>query len=259
MIEITPEDVTAQIWDLFDISQPTMPRAFNVLEGMTRGRILVDDPAHPTRAVVHEGTFGTLYFGGHVDESLLAALVDEFRQFGDVGIGCWLEDPLNEMLPPHPDYDGSTYYFPQREQSMDLAPLMQDLPAGMRLVLRNERLLEKSYDYELTLASFGSVEKVMEHTLGVMILDGDAVVCEAATGALTHGRIEVGVTTARTHRQRGLAAMACASLIRECEARGYSTWWDCAKQNIPSVKLAQKLGYVHGREYRYTLWAMHRI
>ena len=259
MIEISPEDVTAEIRGVFDISQPTMPRAFNVLEGVTRGQILVDDPAHPTRAVVHEEAFGTLYFGGHVDESLLAALVDEFRQFGDVGIGCWLEDPLNEMLPPHPNYDGSTYYFPQRAQSMDLAPLMQALPTGMRLVPRDEHLLKKSFDYTLTLASFGSVEKVMEQTLGVMILDGDALVCEAATGAPTHGCIEVGVTTARTHRQRGLAAMACASLIRECEARGYSTWWDCAKQNIPSVKLAQKLGYVQGLEYHYTLWAMHQI
>ncbi len=259
MIEIMPEDVTPEIRGLFDITQPTMPRAFNVLEGVVRGRILVDDPAHPTRAAVHEGTFGSLYFGGHVDESLLAALVDEFRQYGDVGIGCRLDDPLNEMLPPHPDYDGFTYYFPKRMQSTDLSPLIQNLPAGMRLVSRDERLLIKSFDYELTLASFGSVEKVMEQTLGVMILDGEAVVCEAATGAPTQGRIEVGVTTARTHRQRGFAAMACASLIRECEARGYSTWWDCAKQNIPSVNLAQKLGYIHGREYRYTLWEMHRI
>lgn len=255
MIEIPPEGVTTDIWALFDITNPTMPRAFNVLDGTMRGWILVDDPAHPTRAVVRDTEFGTLYFGGHVDESLLAALVDQFRQMGDVGIGCWLDDPLNDMLPPNPDYDGFTYSFPQRSQHVKLQPLIQDLPAGLRLVPRDARLFASSFDHAATLASFETVEQVMEQTLGMMILDGDTVVCEAATRAPTHGRIEITVNTAPSHRQRGLATMACASLIVECEARGYSTWWDCAKQNIPSVRLARKLGYIHGREYHYVMWS----
>jgi RimJ/RimL family protein N-acetyltransferase len=255
MIEITPENVTPDIWALFDGTQPTMPRAFNVLDGTMRGHILVDDPAHPTCAVVREREFGTLYFGGHVDQSLLDALVDQFRQFGDVGIGCWLEDPLNEMLPPKPDYDGFTYYFPQRTQHVKLQPLIKELPVELTLVWRDARLFASSFDYKATLACFGTVERVIQHTLGVMILDDGTVVCEAATGAPTHGRIEISVNTAPTHRQRGLAAMACASLIVECEARGYSTWWDCAKQNIASQKLAKKLGFQHGHEYHYVMWS----
>ncbi|MFT3890759.1 MAG: GNAT family N-acetyltransferase [Anaerolineales bacterium] len=254
MIEITPEDVTPDIWSLFDITQPTMPRAFNVLDGIARGTVLVDDPAHPTLAVVHEGSFGTLYFGGHVDQSLLDVLVEQFRQFGDVGIGCWLDDPLNEMLPPEPDYDGFTYYFPQRSQHVKLQPLIQNLPDGLTLAQRDAHLFTKSFDYASTLASFGTLEQVIAQTLGMMILDGETVVCEAATGAPTHGRIEIGVTTAPTHRQRGLASIACASLIVECEARGYSTWWDCAKQNIPSVKLAETLGFENRHEYHYVMW-----
>jgi L-amino acid N-acyltransferase YncA len=259
MIEITPEDVTADIWALFDSTNPTMPRAFNVLDGTMRGRILVDDPAHPTRAVVRETEFGSLYFGGHVDESLLDVLVDQFRQIGDVGMSCWLDDPLNEMLPPEPYYDGFTYYFPQRSQHVKLQLLIKDLPAGLTLAKRDARLFEKSFDYAATLACFGTVEQVTEHTLGVMILDGNSVVCEAATRAPTHGRIEITVNTAPSHRQRGLATMACASLIVECEARGYSTWWDCAKQNIASQKLAQRLGFQNGREYHYVLWSGHQI
>jgi len=80
------------------------------------------------------------------------------------------------------------------------------------------------------------------------------VVCEAATGAPTHGLIEVGVTTHESHRQRGLATIACASLITRCEAQGYKTWWDCAKQNLSSTRLARKLGYQNEREYRYIWW-----
>ena len=255
MIEIAPENVTSDIWALFDSTQPTMPRAFNVLDGTMRGTILVDDPAHPTSAVVRETEFGSLYFGGHVDQSLLDVLIDQFRQFGDVGISCWLDDPLNEILPPEPDYDGFTYYFPKRTQHVKLQPLIKDLPAGMSLAPRDAHLFASSIDYEATLACFGSVEQVMKHTLGVMILDGDTVVCEASTRAPTHGRIEISVNTAATHRQRGLASMACASLIVECEARGYSTWWDCARQNVASQNLAKKLGFLHGHEYHYVMWS----
>jgi RimJ/RimL family protein N-acetyltransferase len=83
------------------------------------------------------------------------------------------------------------------------------------------------------------------------------VLCEAATGAPTHGRIEVGVTTAEAHRQRGFATITCATLIALCEAQGYGTWWDCAKQNTPSARLARKLGYQNQQEYRYVWWAKH--
>jgi RimJ/RimL family protein N-acetyltransferase len=148
-----------------------------------------------------------------------------------------------------------TLYFPERSPHVALAALMQPLPEGHALAPRDARLFELSPDYDSTLAAFGTVDDVLRHTLGVSLLHDDAVLCEAATGAPTHGRIEVGVTTAEAARRRGFATAACARLIAMCEARGYATWWDCAKQNIASVRLAHRLGYQSGREYRYVWWA----
>jgi RimJ/RimL family protein N-acetyltransferase len=253
MIIIPHQQITPEILALFDLNKPTMPRAFNVLEGITRGEILVDDPTQPTWAVVREATYGTLYIGGKMSASLLASIVEYFRKNGEVGIGCWLDDPLNEMLPLNPNYDGRTLYFTERSTRNNQE--MVQLPAGYRLVPRDEHLFSKSFHYEATLASFGNVENVLQHTLGVVILHDDIVICEAATGAPTHGRIEIGVTSAEAYRQKGLATLACTRLIELCEAQGYSTWWDCAKQNIPSTKLARKLGYQNEREYRYVWWA----
>jgi len=255
MLEITSYEVTTKILSLFDITKPTMPRAFNVLDGTMCGQILIDDASHPEWAVFRDGVYGTLYFGGQINKSLLETLVTHFRQIGEVGIGCWLDDLLNEMIPYQPDYDGFTLYFAERSKRVLLKPLLNHIPEGIRLAHRDEQLFKKSFDYESTLVAFGSVEYVMKHTLGVMLLEGDTLICEAATGAPTHGHIEVGVTTAESYRQRGFAAMACASLIRECEERGYFTWWDCAKQNVASARLAKKLGYENGREYRYAWWA----
>lgn len=153
---ITHQEVTPELLALFDITKPTMPRAFNVLEGLNREHILIDDPVRPSSA--------------------------------------------------------------------------------------DEQLFPRSFDYQSTLDLFGNVENVLRHTLGVVILHGDTLVCEATTGAPTNRWIEAGVTTAEPFRRQGLASIACARLIELCEEKGYHTWWDCAKQNTPSVKLAKKLG-----------------
>lgn len=253
LIDITHEQVTPEILALFDITKPTVPRGFNVLEGVNRGQILVDDLKRPFAAVVRDGMYGTLYFGGNVNSSQVTSVVHHFRGMGEVGIGCWPDDPLNEMIPTDFDYDGRTYYFTERDSSVDGQNIQ--LPARYSLLPRDEALFRRSFDYESTVDLFGSLENVLRHTLGVTILDGDTLVCEAATGAPTQGWIEVGVTTVEAYRGQGFANIACAHLIDLCEAQGYKTWWDCAKQNTPSVKLAKKLGYQDDPEYRYVWWA----
>ena len=253
MQEMAADQVTPNLMALFDFTKPTMPRAFNVLEGTTRGHIVADDPSDPTWAVVRDGTYGTLYFGGKIDASVVAYIVKRFRPIGEVGIGCWLDDKLNEMIPSDHQYDGRTLYFRERaSNSNDL--VNTQFPSGYTLSVRDEALFQRSFDYESTLISFGSVEAVMRETLGMVILHNNEIACEAATGAPTHGWIEVGVTSAESHRRRGLATIACAHLIEACEAKGYKTWWDCAKQNVPSVRLAHRLGYQNEREYRYVWW-----
>jgi RimJ/RimL family protein N-acetyltransferase len=160
------------------------------------------------------------------------------------------------MIPADPEYDGRTLYFTERSRS--IKPQTQ-LPEGYTLAVRDRQLFQQSFDYESTVAAFSTEENVLKHTLGMVILHEDKVVCEAATGAPTHGRIEVGVTTHEAHRELGLASVACMLLVEMCEANGYETWWDCAKQNTPSVKLARKLGYQREQEYRYTWWSAYKI
>ncbi len=134
---------------------------------------------------------------------------------------------------------------------------MRQFPFEYTLMPRDKWLFAQSFDHDATLAAFGTLENVLRSTIGVVLLQDDVVLCEAATGAPTHGRIEVGVTTVEAYRQRGFATITCANLIMACEAQGYATWWDCAKQNTPSARLARKLGYQNEQEYRYVWWAKH--
>lgn len=255
MRPITVHEVTPAITALFDITSPTMPRAFNVLDGIIPGEILVDNQAQPAWAIVRDEIYGTLYPGGEFTPALLARLVDDFRAKGDVGIGCWPDDPINRMLPPNPEYDGIAVYFTNRSAAITRAVMALPLPPGYSLVLRGQGNIAQSLEYESLIAIFGNVANILHRTLGVFLLHGSEVACEASTGVATHGQIEIGVTTAEPYRQRGLATIACARLIALCEQQGDATWWDCAKQNVASVRLARRLGYQNEREYRYVQWA----
>jgi RimJ/RimL family protein N-acetyltransferase len=254
MLTITHQEVTPEILSLFNLDKPTMPRAYSILEGITSGQIVVDDPIHSHWAGAREAIYGTVYLGGQITHSLLPSILNHFFQFGGIGIGCWLDDPLNQILPPNPDYDGFTLYFTKRFLENTLQSLIQQLPSGYTLASRDEHLFAQSVDYESTLRSFGSIESVMRYTFGVALIQENLLLCEAATGAPTQGLIEVGVTTNENHRQKGFAIIVCAKLIEICESQGFSTWWDCAKQNTPSVRLARKLGYHDEKEYRYVWW-----
>jgi RimJ/RimL family protein N-acetyltransferase len=255
MLQILPEQVTPALYALFDPDMPTMPRAFTVLDGQITGQIITDDPAHPTWGAVYHASFETLYLGGTVDAALVHQLVDRLRQSGTVVLSRWPDDPLLALLPPQPDYDGRTLYFPNRSRDTRLELYLQQLPAGYELRRMDSQLFERSLDRDSSLAAFGSAEQVLAKSLGFFLMHGDEILCEAATGPVALGRIEVGVTTHEAYRGRGYATIACARLIQACEEQGYATWWDCAKQNVASVALAHKLGYRDEREYRVLAWS----
>jgi RimJ/RimL family protein N-acetyltransferase len=254
MLQISPYQVTPALRSLFDPDMPTMPRAAHVLDGHIAGRIITDSPAHPTWGAVYEATYGALYLGGTFDATLVRRLVDDLRQTGDVLICRWPDDPLLQLLPPQPRYDGWTLYFPNRSRDTGLETYIEQLPAGHELRYRDAALFQRSLDRDSSLAALGSVEQVLAKSLGFFLMRGDEILCEAATGPAALGRIEVGVTTHEAHRGRGYATIACARLIQACEEQGYETWWDCAKQNVASTALARKLGYQNEREYRVLAW-----
>jgi RimJ/RimL family protein N-acetyltransferase len=255
MIQISPQHVTPALRALFDPDMPTMPRAFSVLEGHIVGQIITDDPDRPTWGAVRETTFGTLYLGGACDAPLLRYLIDHLRQEGDVIVGRWPGDALLALLPPQPDYDGWTLYFTNRPHHAGLERYLHQLPPGYELRRMDRALFDRLLDRDAYLASFGSVELVLAKALGFLLMRGDEILCEAATGPVALGRIEVGVTTREGHRGRGYATLTCARLIQACEEQGYDTWWDCAEQNVASAALARKLGYRTERRYRVLAWS----
>ena len=254
MFQLSSVQVSPRLRSLFDPGLPAALRCFAVLEGAAAGQILTDDPANPTWGLVWETAFGTLYPGGALEAPLLARLVDKLRREGDVMLGLWPDDDRLQQLPPNPGYEGAVLEFVDRPLGQGLEPYLSQIPPGCQLRRVDHHLLELMTDRDLTITTFGSAEKALEKGLGFFLMSGDTLLCETFSGPPALGLIEIGVMTHEPYWGQGYATLTCAHLIQACEALGYQTYWNCAKQNRASAAVARKLGYRTEKEYKLVAW-----
>jgi RimJ/RimL family protein N-acetyltransferase len=83
---------------------------------------------------------------------------------------------------------------------------------------------------------------------------GDELLSEAPVGPPALGLYEPGVITQEAHRGKGYATIVTAYTLHEIESSGGRSYWNCAKQNLPSAALARKFGYRIEKEYRCMAW-----
>jgi RimJ/RimL family protein N-acetyltransferase len=97
----------------------------------------------------------------------------------------------------------------------------------------------------------------LEKGFGFCLVSEQELVSEAFAADAALGMIEIGTISGECYRRRGYAAVCCAHLIRECEARSYRTYWNCSKDNQASAGLARRLGYQTEKQFRYVVWYPH--
>jgi RimJ/RimL family protein N-acetyltransferase len=249
-IQITQNQVTPLLRDLFDPNDPAGLGCFAVLDGHAAGRIFTDRPDHPNWGLVQEGAFGSLYLAGDVQQSMLHELIAHLRQDGKVLIGLWQDDPRWSLLPSTTDYSGYTLEFTDREAAQSL-PVV---PAGYELRRLDQSLVKEIVGRNLLIHMYGSVQQALEWGYGLCLTHNGEILCETFAGPAANGVIEIGVETHPDHMQKGYGRLICAHLIQEMERQGYRTYWNYAKQNQPSVALARKLGYLSEKEYQLLVW-----
>ena len=254
MLPVSPRQVTPKLKALFKADDPASLRCFAVLDGRAAGWLWTDDLAHPTWCIVQEVGFRSVYLGGLHDAHTLGCIVAQLRRAGEVLIGLPSGDERLHMLPPNPDYVGTTLEFTDRPVGEGLDAWLRQLPAGCQLRRVDRELLERCQERDLLIRIFGSAGKALENGFGLCLMRDDQLLSEAHAGPSALGMIEIGVMTPERHRYRGYATLTCAHLVRACEESGYQTYWNCARQNRASVAIARKLGYRTMKEYELRAW-----
>jgi GNAT superfamily N-acetyltransferase len=234
---------------LYAGDRPIPIRLWAILDGIIQGRILVDEPAKPTWALVQELAEGTTYIGGAATPQSLADACARLRQYQEIVICLWPGDPLGASLPVAPDYEGMAIDFTDRSPAVDLSQLV-DLPPGYHLRKIDAEIVPALEGFGYYVAMFGSVERALQDTIGYCVMHGTAVVSEAVAGPLSRGVAELGVGTGAAYRRQGFATAAAARTIQECEAMGYQAFWNASQQNAASIALARRLGFQTERSFK---------
>jgi len=234
---------TAPASRLFDGWQETL--IWSCLQKVM-GKIFVTDPANPESAMAFVGCFA--FVAGRPDRELVLAKPEGFV----------IMTPQNEAWASlieecFPDAKKATRYAIRKDTRFDEAALQQlagSLPAGYELKRIDAELYDLCLQDPVTadfVSPFGSKEKYLELGRGAVILKDGRIVSGASSYTRYREGIEIEVDTFPEERRKGLASIACASLILSCLKEGLYPSWDA--QNMNSVRLAEKLGYEFDHEY----------
>lgn len=255
MNPVRPDQLTLAAAALFDRDYPNGFHCVGVIDGVLPGIMQVNDLTNPTWGFIRDGAYGTLFLGGAVDWAWLSSYIIEEREKGEVLLGIWQDEAeaLKSKLPPL-DYEGTVYDYTDRPMGHGLDELLRSVPEGCTLRSVDADLFDRLEDRDGILANFATKEKALAETFGACLLVGEEIASEAFGSPPVRGVIEMGIATKREYRKRGYGAITSAYLIKLCEDAGYPTYWNCNAANLPSVRLAKKLGYRVERPYTLFAW-----
>jgi RimJ/RimL family protein N-acetyltransferase len=68
--------------------------------------------------------------------------------------------------------------------------------------------------------------------------------------------VELGLATAPGYRNRGYATLTAAASVEHGVARGFKLHWHCDEQNLPSIRVAEKVGFHNPTRYQVYTYAV---
>lgn len=235
---------------LFAPDVPNHPGLWAVFRGRHTGQALVDDPERPARCVVRTDAQLTFSSRG-VEPSFMAEAIQGLRRVGPLLLVRTPEQAALGVPPGCSCVTQRLEFFDYDAHSPGLAALRAGLPAGLSIRCMDRSLLERCEWRDDMKFYCGSLENFLANAAGLCLMDGETIVAEAYASSFGWHDAEIGVLTRAGHRGRGCAPIACAYLIELCEARGYSAYWSCDADNLPSIRVAEKLGFRQRRAYAF--------
>lgn len=152
-----------------------------------------------------------------------------------------LQSVFGEKVSPFPRYamDGPEAFDRER-----LAAYAAALPEGYALspILPQHYpvLMGQAWSKDLC-GNFRDGDDFVRRGLGVIALQDGIPVAGASSYTIYDGGVEIEIDTRPDQRRKGLALSCGARLILDCLDRRLVPSWDA--HNLPSVSLAEKLGY----------------
>jgi GNAT superfamily N-acetyltransferase len=233
-----------------------------VLQGNSPARVWVDLPVAPRVALVWDLRH-CIYLTGDVHRATSSGLLRsvfteiaaeakaaEIHLFKVYLVDSSWEAAIQDILPTLRRRDRVLF-----KVGPDHVPEPVRPPDGFRLVLIDQGLLNDRglKNLELVREEIGggwpSVARFLEHGFGIVVRHDDALVAWCTAEYVSDGKCGIGIETMPAFRARGLATLAATAFVTECAARGLATHWDSWRDNRPSLRVAEKVGFQPLNDY----------
>lgn len=90
----------------------------------------------------------------------------------------------------------------------------------------------------------------LQHGIGSCVIKGDAIISWCISDYVVDQRCEVGVETDEDYQRQGYALLAVLHLLEQCRKLDIQqVGWHCRKDNVGSMKLAEKAGFTLAKPY----------
>jgi GNAT superfamily N-acetyltransferase len=98
-------------------------------------------------------------------------------------------------------------------------------------------------------STLGSFEKFLAMGFGYTLVMEKQVCGFCTAEYLSAEECAIGIEVLREYQKMGYASHMTACFLQECQRRGLTPYWECWKNNIPSVKTAEHTGFSNKTDY----------
>jgi GNAT superfamily N-acetyltransferase len=245
-------------------SRLRFPEARAVIEGNNPGRVFVDDPAAATALIWAQG-IGGFYLAGDQSNPAFLGELDSFidrliaPRLGELGLD-WFEvsgdrgwGPVIEAVFAHRGLEKGLQHVYTLDPFAPKSGPSSDTDYEIRQVDRNliadPDLGKKEFLLSKTDSFWSNAETFLDLGLGFVLLRENEILSACISSFVSRLIHVVDIETLEGYRRNGYAQAVGRQFVDACLERKLWPYWDCMAENVPSGKLAEKLGFVQRDEY----------
>ena len=91
---------------------------------------------------------------------------------------------------------------------------------------------------------WGGVDNFLNDGFGFVAIGPEGIASNCRASSVTNGVAEIQVSTRSHGRRQGLATLVCRAFVEHCLIVGLTPAYACDEDNLASIGLAKKLGFV---------------
>lgn len=236
----------------------------SVIAGNTPGKVWVDNAQAPRIALMWDYMDALLLAGETQDastnQSLATVINDTILAEAQAYLpeltlfyapAAW-EDQIGVLFPARQPVKARRRYYEFAEVAFDWCA---HLPRDCEMRRIDEELLAATHlknvrAVEGWVRSFWHTPRdFVETGFGYCVVRDDVILSWCLSVFVSGANFEFGIATAPDHRRKGFATLAASACVEHCVENHGIPHWHCWEDNVPSIKVAEKVGFEDPTSY----------